>query len=424
MNTVRHWHAALTATRHGPTVHETVNDSARFRGVCVTHLAGSSRLLRAMNESAALSHLLDRGKLTRAELRDLTGLSKPTISEAVRRLADAGLVVVVGHVSAGPGPNAEVYAANPDAAYGIAMSVRDTLVTGAPALAAAVCDVSGEVRARLETPVDFRLVDPVDAVGDIVDDLRKRSGLAAEATGYLQIGVAGAYDPHTGTVHHVDVPGWNRPGLIDRIEERVGTRVGVDNDVNLAAVAERRRGAATGADSFALLWFGEGLGLAIDLNGTLLRGARGGAGEIGYMPLFDAAGARNADLQALVGGRAVLDLAASHRLPAKTPAEAVGAAVAAGPDGKAFLAELAERIAVGLVAVVAVLDPPLVVLGGEVAQAGGAALCDAVVATMRATPALETEVAITSVAGDPVLLGALDAALATVREGLLASLHG
>jgi predicted NBD/HSP70 family sugar kinase/DNA-binding transcriptional ArsR family regulator len=390
----------------------------------VTHLAGSSRLLRAMNESAALSHLLDRGKLTRAELRDLTGLSKPTISEAVRRLTDAGLVVVVGHVSAGPGPNAEVYAANPEAAYGIALSVRDTLVTGSPALAGAVCDVSGEVRARVETPVDFRAVDPVDAVGDMVDDLRKRSGIAAGATGYLQIGVAGAYDPHTGTVHHVDVPGWNRPGLIGRIEERAGSRVGVDNDVNLAAIAERRRGAATGADSFALLWFGEGLGLAIDLNGTLLRGARGGAGEIGYMPLFDAAGARHADLQALVGGRAVLDLAASHRLPGKTPGEAVGAAVAAGPDGKAFLAELAERIAVGLVAVVAVLDPPLVVLGGEVAQAGGAALRDAVVATMRATPALETEVAITSVTGDPVLLGALDAALATVREGLLASLHG
>jgi predicted NBD/HSP70 family sugar kinase/DNA-binding transcriptional ArsR family regulator len=390
----------------------------------VTHLAGSSRLLRAMNESAALSHLLDRGKLTRAELRDLTGLSKPTISEAVRRLTDVGLVVVVGHVSAGPGPNAEVYAANPGAAYGIALSVRDTLMTGTPSLAGAVCDVSGAVRARLEAPVDFRDVDPVDAVGGIVDELRERSGMSGDATGYVQIGVAGAYDPHTGTVHHVDVPGWSRPGLIGRIGDRVGTRVGVDNDVNLAAVAERRRGAATGAESFALLWFGEGLGLAIDLNGTLLRGARGGAGEIGYMPLYSVDGARDADLQDLVGGRAVLDLAAAHRLSGKTPAEAVGAAVTAGLDGRPFLAELAERIAVGLAAVVAVLDPPLVVLGGEVAQAGGSALCDAVVAAMRATPALETAVAITSVRDDAVLLGALDSALVTVREGLLASLRG
>ena len=79
-------------------------------------LAGSSKLLRAMNESAALAHLLERRQLTRNDLRELTGLSKPTISEALRRLTDAGLANVVGHISAGPGPNAEVYAANPDAA--------------------------------------------------------------------------------------------------------------------------------------------------------------------------------------------------------------------------------------------------------------------------------------------------------------------
>src|SRR5215468_2472043 len=138
----------------------------------VTHLAGSSRLLRAMNESAALSHLLDRGELTRSDLRELTGLSKPTISEAVRRLTDAGLVVVVGHVSAGPGPNAEVYAANPQAAYVIAVSVRDTFMGHSPSLAAALCDVSGMVRARLEEQVDFEHTDPVEAVVGIVERLR------------------------------------------------------------------------------------------------------------------------------------------------------------------------------------------------------------------------------------------------------------
>jgi predicted NBD/HSP70 family sugar kinase len=390
----------------------------------VTHLAGSSRLLRAMNESAALSHLLDRGTLTRAELRDLTGLSKPTISEAVRRLTDAGLVVVVGHVSAGPGPNAEVYAANPAAAYGIAVSIRDTAVTGSPALAGAVCDVSGTILARLAAPVDFGHVDPVDAVGRVVEELRSRSGLTDGTTGYVQLGVAGAYDARTGTVHHVDVPGWSQPGLIGRIAERVGAKVSVDNDVNLAAIAERRRGAAQAAESFALLWFGEGLGLAIDLGGTLLRGARGGAGEIGYMPLYRRDGARHADFQELIGGRAVLDLAAAHGLPGRAPADAVAAAAAAGPRGAAFLVDLAERIAVGLAAVVAVLDPPLVVLGGEVAQAGGVALRDAVVGAMRSMPMLETAVEITSVTDDAVLLGALDAALITVREGLLASLHG
>ena len=375
-----------------------------------------------MNEIAALSHLLERGELTRADLRELTGLSKPTISEAVRRLTDAGLVVVVGHVSAGPGPNAEVYAANPEAGYVVAVSVRDTFMGHSPSLAAAMCDVSGSVRARLESPVDFQKTDPVEAVASMVE--RLRAEVDVSGIGIVQVGVAGAYDPKTGIIHHVDVPGWERPGLVDELRERLGLRVEVDNDVNLAAAAERRRGIAGDSDGFALLWLGEGLGLAIDLGGTLLRGARGGAGEIGYMPLYNLDGERRADLQDLIGGEAVQDLAAQYKLTGRTPAEAVAAAAGDGPNGERFLAALAERIAVGLAAVVAVLDPPLVVLGGQIAQAGGIPLRDAVREAMTANAPLDTIVEITSVTDDPVLLGGLDAGLLQVREVLLSSLRG
>jgi predicted NBD/HSP70 family sugar kinase len=378
--------------------------------------AGSSRLLRAMNEVAALSHLLERGTLTRAAVRELTGLSKPTVSEAVRRLTDAGLVIVVGHVSAGPGPNAELYAPNPDAAYAIALSIRDTGRTrDTPSIAAGLRDVAGTVRTRIERSVDFRATDPVDGVAGVVDELRR---FARTGTGYVHLGVPGSYDPVSGTIHHTDLPGWDRPGLVDAIGRRLGLRVGVDNDVNLAAVAERRRGVAGGTEGFALLWFAEGLGLAIDLGGTLLRGSRGGAGEIGYMPLY--APGRTA-FQDLIGGPAVRNLATEYGLPSSTPAEAVRAAVASGKTE--FLAALAERIAVGLAAVVAVLDPPLVVLGGEVARAGGVALRDAVTEAMRATPQLATSVEISAVTDDPVLLGALDAGLQAVRESVLASLY-
>jgi predicted NBD/HSP70 family sugar kinase len=235
--------------------------------------------------------------------------------------------------------------------------------------------------------------------------------------------VAGAYDPKTGIIHHVDVPGWERSGLVAELGERIGLRVEVDNDVNLAAAAERRRGVAGDSDGFALLWIGEGLGLAIDLGGTLLRGARGGAGEIGYMPLYNLDGERRADLQDLIGGQAVQDLAAEHGLPGVTPAEAVAAAAADGPNGERFLAALAERIAVALAAVVAVLDPPLVVLGGQIAQAGGVPLRDAVRTAMAANAPLETSVEITAVTDDPVLLGGLDAGLSQVRELLLTSLR-
>lgn len=374
-----------------------------------------------MNESAALQHLLERGPLTRGDLRELTGLAKPTTSDVMRRLQDAGLAKVVGRTSGGPGPNAEVYAVNPDAAYAAAVSLRaqDT------SLVTAVCDLTGEVRTRTETPVDFERTDPVDAVGDAVAAACRQARISLRRVDHVQLGVPGSYHERAEVIRYVDVPGWSRPGLIGEIRKRLRTEVSADNDVNLAAVAERSRGIAAAAESFALLWLGEeGLGLAIDLGGTILRGARGGAGEIGYMPvgLPGQDSARVHDFHDLVSGTAIRELAGRHGIDADTGHAAVAACT--GPDAIAaareFLDAVAVRIAVGLAAVVAVLDPPLVVLAGEVGQAGGAALQEAVGAALRDLSVLDTLVAATGLTEDAVLLGALDNTLAAVRSTVLA----
>ena len=395
----------------------------------MARLAGSSRLLRAINEVAALAHLLESGPLTRADLRELTGLSKPTTSEVLRRLTDAGLAAVVGRTSGGPGPNAEVYSANPDAAFAAAVSVRES-GAAQPGLAVGVCDLTGELRIRTEVRVDFRATDPVTAVTDAVADACRQGDIPPELVGHVQLGVPGSYDEHSDTIHHVDVPGWHRPGLIGDLRARLAGTVGVDNDVNLAAIAERTRGVAAAEGGFALLWLGEGLGLAIDLGGTLLRGARGGAGEIGYMPVGLAGPDGQRDLQDLIGGGAVVALAKEHGIRARSAAAVVAKAAAAIRDDDAdregaqrFLAAFAERVAFGLAAVVAVLDPPLVVLAGDVAQAGGQPLRDAVAAAAATATSLETSVAVTAVADDAVLLGALDAGLVAVRDALFASLQ-
>jgi predicted NBD/HSP70 family sugar kinase len=377
--------------------------------------AGSSRLLREINEAAALRHLLARGPLTRGALRELTGLAKPTTSDVMRRLQEAGLATVVGRTSGGPGPNADIYSINPDAAYGAAVSVLpDGLVT-------AVCDLTGEVRARTRTPADFDRTDPVQAVREAVGAACQQARIPLRRLGHVQLGVPGSVRERAGVIRHVDVPGWARPGVLDELRARLRTGVGVDTDVNLAAVAERSRGIAGGAAGFALLWLGEeGLGLAIDLGGTLLRGARGGAGEIGNLPAGlprrAAAGpAAVHDYHDLVGGTAIRALAGRHGISAATGPQAV----ARGRTHHGFLDELATRIAVGLAAVVAVLDPPLVVLAGEVGQAGGAALAEAVGSALRGLAVLDTAVATTGLAEDAVLLGCLDTTLNAVRAALL-----
>jgi len=390
----------------------------------LSRLAGSSKLLRAMNESAALAHLLEPGRLTRADLRKLTALSTPTISEVLRRLTDAGLVNVVGYNSGRPGPNAEIYAANPDAAYAAAVSVRDIGPSGAPSVVAALCDLTGAVRGRVESRVDFLRADPRTAIVDVVAKLRKEAGVSAEGIRHVQIGVAGSYDVQTETIRYVDVPGFGRTGLVPEIAAALGTHVDVDNDVNLAAIAERRRGVARDADGFALLWLGqEGLGLAIDIAGTLIRGGRGGAGEIGYMPLYAPDSSSKVDFQDLVGGAAVLALAHEHGIAGRTPLEAVRTAAAAPAAAGEFFSQLADRVSFGLAAVIAVLDPSLVVLAGPIAQAGGETLLAAVTtALLRAAP-LESTVAVTTIDDDAVLLGALDAGLTAVRDALIASIR-
>jgi len=399
----------------------------------MTHLGGSSKLLRAMNDAAALSHVLERGPLTRGELRDLTGLSKPTISEALRRLTEARLVTVVGYVSAGPGPNAEVYAVDPDAAYSVALSVRDRGDSDLPTVTAAVTDLAGALRGRLELAVDFTRTDPVSAVVDTVEDVCKEAGVARDPVAQVQIAVAGSYDARTDVLHHVEVPGWGRPGLIEDLRLRLGVPVGVDNDVNLAAVAERAHGAGRDAESFALLWLGEaGLGLAIDLGGSLLRGARGGAGEIGYMPMMlpgvtGRGFTGRIDFQDLVGGGAVQDLAAEYGIQEGTAAGTMAAAVARAAErddaARGFVTALAGRIAIGLSAVVAVLDPPLVVIGGEVGQAGGPLLGSAVAAALAEAAPLDTTIATSTLHDDAALLGAQEAGRASVRDAILATLH-
>ena len=380
----------------------------------MTQQAGSSRMLRELNESAALGHLLESGPLTRGDLCGLTGLARPTISDVVRRLQEAGLAKVVGRTSGGRGPNADIYAVNPNAAYGAAVSLRAQDST----LVAAVCDLEGEVRAQVETTVDFGVTDPVDAVADAVAAACKQARVAVRRLEHVQIAVPGSYHEKAEVIRYVDVPGWSRPGLAGEIRARLRTALAVDNDVNLAAVAERAHGIAADAESFALLWLGEeGLGLAIDLGGTLLRGARGGAGEIGYMPVGLPADGTVHDFHDLVSGQAIRELAVRHGIDAGTGYTAVAAAAEAGR--REFVDALAVRIAVGLAAVIAVLDPPLVVLAGEVGQAGGAVLPEAVAAALREVSVLETSVAATALTEDPVLRGALDTTLAAVRAAVL-----
>jgi predicted NBD/HSP70 family sugar kinase len=386
---------------------------------------GTPRLLRGMNDRAALDLLLEHGPLSRTRLGELTGLSKPTASQLLARLQRAGLVVATGVSEGGPGRSAQLYEVNPVSAYVAALDVTPSRIV------AAVADVSGRVvgKAELRTPRG-RGVTAVQNVQGALDQALFEPGLARTDLDRVVIGTPGAFDPATGRLRYArHLSGWHDPGLLARITEAVGVPVEGENDVNLAAVAEREIGRAAGVDDFVLLWADEGLGAALVIDGRLHGGATGGAGEVGFLPLPGTpvvrhVGRSNAGgFQELAGGRQVLALARSLGLRAGSPEAAVAQALTTPGPGDRLLQQLGQRVALGLAAMVAVLDPALIVLAGRVLSAGGERLAEIVRFELSDLAVARPRVELSAVPDDPVLTGALHTALAATREHVFDTLQ-
>ncbi|GAA1712809.1 ROK family transcriptional regulator [Nonomuraea sp. AD125B] len=389
---------------------------------------GTPSLLRAINDRAALRALLDRGPLTRPEIGALTGLSKPTASQLLARLQEAGLVVLDGVREGLPGRTAEVYRINPAAAYAGALDVTPDRIE------ARIADITGTVVGEHTLPTTRRR-----PAGELVE--RLGAALAGanppDKLRRVVIGVQAAIDPATGRLGYAaakDVPGWQIPDLVPTLSAGLGVPVDVENNVNLVALAEQAHGAARDSRDFVLLWADEGIGSAIVLGGRMHRGATGGAGEVGYMPTPGAPTAREAGryanhgYQALTGGPAVLKLLRSYGVRGADFRQAVANAVrladGAGQradDARAGLRDIAARLAVGLAAVTSVVDPGLIVLTGGVVLSGGETLRELVEHELHALTIPRPRVRLSSVEGNPVLAGALDLALDTVREEVFGS---
>ncbi|MFF2779420.1 ROK family transcriptional regulator [Streptomyces sp. NPDC058052] len=418
---------------------------------------GTPGLVRAVNDRAALHLLLRQGPLTRPEISRLTGLSKPTASQVLARLEHAGLVVGNGLRTGLPGRVPETYRVNPAAAYVAAVDVTPEWI------AVRAADITGAVLGEAEAPA------PAGAGREeLVAALRAALGRIPTPgpPRRVVVGVQGAVDPTTGRLAHAseeDMAAWLFPDVERTLGEALGLPVRIENDVNLAAVAERAH-AAAGCPDFVLLWADEGLGAALVLDGRLHRGHFGGAGEVGYLPLPGAPTAREAGdrygrhgYQELAGGDAVRELLHAHGVPGADFAEAVAEAVRrAGygpaadgvaeplpaPDGvaeappassgagaaqagtagdgagaaRAALGLVAARLAAGLASIVTVVDPGLVVLAGRLCAAGGEPLRALVERELRVLAHSRARIRLSAVTGNPVLAGALELALAAARD--------
>ena len=317
-------------------------------------------LLRALNERTVLDAVRADGPISRAEVARKTGISRPTVSLVLRSLLEDGLVRETSHDPGRPHYGAVYYEADPDAAVVLGVDF------GARTVRTALGDLDGVVRAREEIRSRGSVEERIGALASSVRSLLRTSKLPGDQLETAVVALPAVVSPADGTVSSSDLPGLGAADLREQLETALGVPVTLENDVNLAAVAEQRHGVAQGVADFAFLLVGAGLGAAVVLDWKLHRGHNGNAGELdsvrnGREDDVDpcaAAISKHAE-ERIAGQETVLEP------PFEVP-EIFAAARAGDSAAKAVVDEAARRIALHVLPIAATLDPPLVVLGGSV----------------------------------------------------------
>ncbi len=387
-----------------------------------TSQAARPQLIRALNEQLLLGHIRQLGPCSRAELARLSGLSKPTVSLALANVERSGLVRVAGHRTGVPGRSARLYEIRPEAGFVLGLDIGQQYLRGA------LADLTGEIRAKQSarsraSGVSSRIAE----LTGLADRLCAEAGLARADVTQTVIGSPGVYDPRRNAITLTGRPGWGRPEVLAGLRSAFGPDLVVENDVDAAALAERAHGHGAGAGSFAFVSIGTGIGMGLVIDGRLHRGFHRVAGEIAYLPISEGLGSdeedarRRGTLEAAASAPAIVRAARRAGMRGAVSARRVFEAAAAGDTrAAAVVADEARLVAKAICAIITVVDPELVVLGGGVGQAPGFA--EAVDAELRATAPVVPALRVSALGTDAVVDGCLAAGADLAWQRLLDTL--
>lgn len=378
---------------------------------------GTPSLLRAINERTLLEYLRSHKPTSRAQLARATRISKPTVSQALAGLEDAGLVRAVGQSIASKGGRVAIlYEPNPDAGYVVGVDV------GRGWVRAAVANLAGQIIARIDKPNDAQGASTLVALlSRLARDVVAEAGLSWSQVVHAVIGTPGVFDEQSKRVlFSSNLPEWGRHGLVTELQVAFGLSLSVENDANLAALGERSYGWGSSASTFVYITIGTGVGMGIVINGNLYRGARGAAGEIGFLPFgLDEAleGSRKISdtflgmFEEATSAEGIVRQAQKLGLPASlSPRQIFDAAQQGDSKALALVEQEGYRLAQAIAVITAVLDPELIVLGGGIGQRGELLLPPLERRLQQLTP-LRPRIVASKLGEDSVLLGSIATAL-------------
>jgi len=362
----------------------------------------TTSVLRRLTHLTTLQTVRSGGAMTLAHIARASGLSRPTVASQLEELAEQGWVEEQPAESSGGRP-ARRYRFRAQAGYAVGADI------GAHTVRIGVADLAGDVlvtrRARVAETASAadRLAVARETLTAALDEAQvARSQVLAAA-----VGTVGVVDS-AGRVTLSVLPQWSGVDLAGRLSRSLPCPLLVENDANLAALAEHWLGASREADNVVHVLAGRRNGAGLIIDGRLFRGRSGAAGEIGAL-----------DLLGWDEAPGELAQAAGAEADPETAVELVFAAARAGDaTAREAVERFAVRLAQGIAAMVLTVDPDLIVVGGGVSLAREALigpLTEQVGKLCLSTPALR----ISELGEEAVMMGAIKLALADVDRRLL-----
>jgi predicted NBD/HSP70 family sugar kinase len=331
---------------------------------------------RESNRLRVLQALLRHPARSRSELGRTLGLSRATVTALLAELEEAGIVEqqTDGAVDERPRaigrPPLQVSLSS-GAAYAVGLDLGHRHVR------AAVCDLGGRVVADRWSPadVDAEPAASLDLAVRLAGQALVEAAVAGERVIGVGVGLAAPVDAATGIVHAEGIlPGWGGIRPAAELEARLAMPVQVENDANAGAMGEHLFGAGRGVRDMVYVRLSAGVGLGLILDGRPYRGVSGIAGEVGHIAVADdglicRCGNRGC-LETVASPVAVADLLQRSR-GEPVPLARLLELVHAGDRGaQRAVGDAGRAVGGALAATVNLLNPELVIIGGELAAAG------------------------------------------------------
>ncbi|MFI5040209.1 MAG: ROK family protein, partial [Solirubrobacterales bacterium] len=241
----------------------------------------------------------------------------------------------------------------------------------------AVADLAHNVLAerRCELDVDNRAADALDASARMIGEVLGEAGVQRTAVICAGIGIPGPVDRARGTVGSANIlPSWRGLHIATEMEARLSMPVEIENDANCGALAELTWGAGRDCSNFAYIKAATGIGAGLVVDGKLLRGASGTAGEIGHTTLDESGllcycGNRGC-LETVASGPAILQLVGQGREEALTLGRVIELAIEGDVRCRRAISDAGLQIGVAVAGLCNLINPERVIVGGILSRAG------------------------------------------------------